>query len=187
MDISGSVLESDKLATAGQRDRIFEFARPTPIANDATPFLSNSVLKPFGGRGATFSSLGLHRGPQACSPSQGLSGCASQTQPVSSQREHFIYSPLLPRITLQPILAMPHGPKGGMVRLGASWGLRRASGRPVEIRTDAGAPLAALRQQYMDADKRAANGATAENDQPRAVGLDARERAERISLLTPQQ
>jgi hypothetical protein len=37
LDISGSVLKSDKLATAGQRDRIFEFARPTPIANDATP------------------------------------------------------------------------------------------------------------------------------------------------------
>jgi hypothetical protein len=37
LDISGGVLESDKLATAGQRDRIFEFARPTPIANDATP------------------------------------------------------------------------------------------------------------------------------------------------------
>jgi hypothetical protein len=49
-----------------------------------------------------------------------------------------------------------------MVRPGACWGLRRASGRPVEIRTDAGAPLAALRQQYMDADKRAANGATVE-------------------------
>jgi hypothetical protein len=62
---------------------------------------------------------------------------------VSSQREHFIYSPLLPRITLTADLAMPHGPKGGMVRPGARWGLRRASGRPVEIRTDVGAFLAA--------------------------------------------
>src|ERR1700730_10276986 len=46
---------------------------------------------------------------------------------------------LLPRITLTADLAMPHGPKGGMVRPGACWGLRRASGRPVEIRTDVGA------------------------------------------------
>ena len=55
----------------------------------------------------------------------------------------FHRSPLLPRITLTADLAMPHGPKGGMVRPGACWGLRRASGRPVEIRTDVGAFLAA--------------------------------------------
>jgi hypothetical protein len=30
LDISGGILESDKLATAGQRDWILEFALPTP-------------------------------------------------------------------------------------------------------------------------------------------------------------
>ena len=36
-NIAAGVLESDKLATAGQRDRIFELALPTPAANDANP------------------------------------------------------------------------------------------------------------------------------------------------------
>jgi hypothetical protein len=40
LDISAGILEGDKLAAAGQRDRIFEFALPTPIANDANPALS---------------------------------------------------------------------------------------------------------------------------------------------------
>jgi hypothetical protein len=52
LDISGGVLEGDELATARQRNGIFELALPTPFANDANPFLSNSVLKLFGIRGA---------------------------------------------------------------------------------------------------------------------------------------
>jgi hypothetical protein len=35
-DLAG-ILESDKLATAGQWGWIFEFALPTPFANDAIP------------------------------------------------------------------------------------------------------------------------------------------------------
>ena len=38
LDISGSVLQRDELATTGQRNWIFEFALPTPLANDAGPF-----------------------------------------------------------------------------------------------------------------------------------------------------
>jgi hypothetical protein len=47
---------------------------------------------------------------------------------------------------------MPHGPKGGMVRPGACWGLRRAPGRPVEIRPDVSTFLAAsaTREQQLD-------------------------------------
>jgi hypothetical protein len=52
LDISGGLLEGDELATARQRNGIFELALPTPFANDANPFLSNSVLKLFGIRGA---------------------------------------------------------------------------------------------------------------------------------------
>jgi hypothetical protein len=52
LDISGRVLKRDKLAAAGERDRIFELALPAPIANDANPSQSNSVLKLFGIRGA---------------------------------------------------------------------------------------------------------------------------------------
>ena len=38
LDISGRVLKRDKLAAAGERDRIFELALPAPIANDANLF-----------------------------------------------------------------------------------------------------------------------------------------------------
>jgi hypothetical protein len=37
LDISGRVFERDELATAWQRDRIVELARPTPLANGANP------------------------------------------------------------------------------------------------------------------------------------------------------
>jgi hypothetical protein len=37
LDISGRVFERDELATAWQRDRIVEPARPTPLANGANP------------------------------------------------------------------------------------------------------------------------------------------------------
>ena len=37
LDISGGILEGDELALARQRDRIFEFAFPAPLANDAIP------------------------------------------------------------------------------------------------------------------------------------------------------
>jgi hypothetical protein len=49
LDIPGGILEGDELAAAGQRYRFFELALPTPAAQ---PFLSNSVLKLFGIRGA---------------------------------------------------------------------------------------------------------------------------------------
>src|SRR5258708_7574287 len=48
-----------------------------------------------------------------------------------------------PRLPRQLILALTDGPRGGRVTSRAWWGLRRASGRPVEIRTDIGAVLAA--------------------------------------------
>jgi hypothetical protein len=71
---------------------------PVRCFNDARPFLSNSVLKPFGARGSVPSSLVLHCGhgapappqSQARSPWNGRSGCASHTQPQSSQTAHFI-------------------------------------------------------------------------------------------------
>jgi hypothetical protein len=86
LDLLGSVLQRDDLATARQRDRIIERPFPAPARQCRQPFLSNSVLKPFGGRGADSSSLGLHRGQgapaapqmQACSPFHGRSGWASQ-------------------------------------------------------------------------------------------------------------
>jgi hypothetical protein len=37
-NVAARVLKSDKLTTAGQRDRIVELAFPTPAANDANPF-----------------------------------------------------------------------------------------------------------------------------------------------------
>jgi hypothetical protein len=50
LDISGGILKSDKLATAGQRDRIFEFALPTPIAMTPTFFIefgSKTLRRPW--------------------------------------------------------------------------------------------------------------------------------------------
>ena len=37
LDKLGGILEGDELALARQRDRIFEFAFPAPLANDAIP------------------------------------------------------------------------------------------------------------------------------------------------------
>jgi hypothetical protein len=58
------------------------------------PSLSTSVLKPFGMRGASRSLVALQGAPappqlQARSPSHGISGWFSQTQPLSSHRAHF--------------------------------------------------------------------------------------------------
>jgi hypothetical protein len=61
---------------------------------------------------------------QACSPSQGLPGWLSQTQPQSSQSEHFmscrVYHDFCHEFSLRPISAMPwRCVQGKMVRLGA--------------------------------------------------------------------
>jgi hypothetical protein len=85
---------------------------------------------------------------QACWPSHGLSGWASQTQPQSSQSEHFTacqaYQHFCHESSLRPISATPRGPKGNGQTRRVSSVTHRAPGLllPIEIRTDIGAPFA---------------------------------------------
>jgi hypothetical protein len=89
------VAQSDELAAIRKNYRIIIGSLPS--VQWRQPFRSNVVLKPFGSRGAAPSRVWLHQGhgapaprhPQACSPSHGLSGWFSQTDPQASQTGQF--------------------------------------------------------------------------------------------------
>jgi hypothetical protein len=96
--------ETNLLRPLGRQACVFVNFRTVPLGGSwrRQPFLSAWVLKPSGGLGAVASSAGLQFGQgipappqvQACSPSLGLSGWFSHTQPQSWQIAHSIQRPI---------------------------------------------------------------------------------------------
>jgi hypothetical protein len=82
-DIVAGVLQRDEQATARQGNRLIKTPMPSIVGlQRRQPLLSNTILNPFGGRGAVSPSFMLHSGHgmpaplqrQVCSPSHGRSG-----------------------------------------------------------------------------------------------------------------
>ena len=73
-DVLAGILKGDELTATRQRDRIVKSSLPAAIAK-RQPFLSNSILEPFGIRGTISLSIALQRGHGAPAAPQ-LQACS---------------------------------------------------------------------------------------------------------------